>query len=866
MRVPVNSQTNPGRGVISPLPASKSYDVSGFAQGAESLGASLNQLHQQNLAAQRQEDQFNLSAKFLQTLNERQADFQQRTLDPNVDLKTFPDQVLNDYAAGNAKLVGEAEAAGFDKNAVREFALKLQTSNNSFAGQALNFQQQGLGAKALVDTGNLIDAGSRQAEQNPGGGAAAAEYVHNTIAQNPWLTPAQRAELQDKAAGQIASTAATAYTMANPQDVVDKLGRHFYSPGVGRAANPWAQVAVDVAQYFRLNPVDLAAAMHLESGFNPQAQNAGGYLGLIQLNPADQRRMGITKDSSPEDVTKAYIQYFTEHGLPRGASLADIYSTILTGGPGRYDRADSNGTSVNSALAALRGEHTEAARAWLGAPADTNFRADLSHAYVAQTPAMQQVDPDTGAPLPGVTETKASGTGIWALDNITGAQQLELVNRAQGLLRERNAQDTAVARQQIENANTAHMAGQSYAGPLPSQEELTRLFGEGTAAVIQGKLNATAAAQPIIAGMATANTADMAAKVAALEPKDTSALNYSEQHAVWEQVQAGMQANLRAREADPATYIMQAFPNIAQSAQQAATPRARQTAYQSMANAYRQLGIPADGWLPVPKDQVPEIRQQYANMPPPQKLQWLQAQYNEMTGTGLYVPFMTQLNEHGSGPGYDSYMMSQLLGHPEYNAIMTDVLHGQQVIAEDPARKPDQGTVNRFYISNRGLGKAVNGLNPTASRIYNDEATAIYVSRGGTVGQLVKGQIDDTKLYQDSLRRAMGGLANNPDTGYASFQGSDRPATILPPSVTKQEFQNWTDRLNSTVLNTASGGTGAYSKFGKPVLVRDIIDHGAFVMRAAGQYAVQFPDGGTLLNNRGGEYIIRITPQLVRGR
>jgi hypothetical protein len=162
------------------------------------------------------------------------------------------------------------------------------------------------------------------------------------------------------------------------------------------------------------------------------------------------------------------------------------------------------------------------------------------------------------------------------------------------------------------------------------------------------------------------------------------------------------------------------------------------------------------------------------------------------------------------------------------------------------------------------IGPGAPALNAGAANNYKEVAANLYVAAGGHVPTSQNDPLD-RNLWQDSVRRAVGGLKGNKDTGLANFHG--KAPTILPPTVTKQEFEGWVDTLTAHTLSVnADGHTGAYNKFGKPVFIRDIQNEGTFVMKSPGKYAIQFSDGGFLNNGHGGDYIINISPKTVRGR
>lgn len=111
-------------------------------------------------------------------------------------------------------------------------------------------------------------------------------------------------------------------------------------PGTG-----YSQVAIDVAQEFGLDPVDVAAVMSYETGgtFNPKIMGGKGgqYMGLIQFGPNERRDYGINENSSPEQWSKAVRSFLKDRGFKKGMSTLDLYSTINAGSPGHYNASDS---------------------------------------------------------------------------------------------------------------------------------------------------------------------------------------------------------------------------------------------------------------------------------------------------------------------------------------------------------------------------------------------------------------------------------------------------------------------------------------------------------------------------------------------
>jgi len=488
--------------------------------------------------------------------------------------------------------------------------------------------------------------------------------------------------------------------------------------------------------------------------------------------------------------------------------------------------------------------------------------------YTALTPPMTQINPDTGEVISQPASQLAAKqntdkTGIPILDVLNGQQRLQVLSEAMNAKNQRDANARAEAQIQHENVIAAYKTTGAYAGQrMTEQVYVNAGFLPAQAHQMVGQEDAMAAAGPLINGMTTMNTSAMQARVTALKPTDTTSKTFEVDQQVYTAANEAMQQNLKQRQDHPAEYVQQAFPKITAQLAAAKNPGQTYAAYRAMANAYQQLGIPRSQWSPVTDDQAAAIGNQYLNANPATRLgmlnQWFHGVPPEMI-----QPFVAALVKAtpkvGPSAGRDSFLYATLTGHPEFNNVMRDAMAGAEAQV-DSARRIQTDKADAAWRT--GLGAAGTALNATAAENYKKIAMDLYVNAGGAVPQGAGGQLDQS-LWKESVRRAVGGLAGNKDTGYATVGGGLAP-TILPPSVTKQQFQGWIDHLNPHTLSVASGGNGAYDKFGKAAYIRDIQDHGTFIMRAPGQYAIQFPDGGTLLNGRGGEYILRLRPEMFK--
>lgn len=99
-----------------------------------------------------------------------------------------------------------------------------------------------------------------------------------------------------------------------------------------------------------ISPVDLATVISYETGgkFSPSIMGGKGgrYIGLIQFGPEERKRYGASADQTPEQQMEAVTRYLKDRGLKPGMGLADLYSTINAGTPGRYKASDRAGYTV----------------------------------------------------------------------------------------------------------------------------------------------------------------------------------------------------------------------------------------------------------------------------------------------------------------------------------------------------------------------------------------------------------------------------------------------------------------------------------------------------------------------------------------
>ena len=95
------------------------------------------------------------------------------------------------------------------------------------------------------------------------------------------------------------------------------------------------------------NADDLLKVINYESSGRPGAWGGKDdkYFGLIQFGPAERKQFGVdTAHPSAPNQIDAAIKFLAARGFKPGMGLQDMYSTVLAGSPGHYNRSDGAGT------------------------------------------------------------------------------------------------------------------------------------------------------------------------------------------------------------------------------------------------------------------------------------------------------------------------------------------------------------------------------------------------------------------------------------------------------------------------------------------------------------------------------------------
>lgn len=139
------------------------------------------------------------------------------------------------------------------------------------------------------------------------------------------------------------------------------------------APDPRAASIRATAARLGIDPLDLATIVSYETAgtFSPSIKGGKGgqYEGVIQFGPEERRRYGVHGGQSFEEQLGAAESFLKDRGFKLGMGIRDLYSTILAGSPGLYDRSDGRGTVDQHLASQDMAAHRAKASRLLGTPA-----------------------------------------------------------------------------------------------------------------------------------------------------------------------------------------------------------------------------------------------------------------------------------------------------------------------------------------------------------------------------------------------------------------------------------------------------------------------------------------------------------------
>ena len=103
----------------------------------------------------------------------------------------------------------------------------------------------------------------------------------------------------------------------------------------------------DRAKASGYNADDILKVMNYESSGRPDVWGGKGgkYFGLLQFGPSERKQFGVdTVHPSAQNQIDAGLAFLEARGFKPDMGRMDMYSTVLAGSPGHYNRSDGAGT------------------------------------------------------------------------------------------------------------------------------------------------------------------------------------------------------------------------------------------------------------------------------------------------------------------------------------------------------------------------------------------------------------------------------------------------------------------------------------------------------------------------------------------
>lgn len=833
MRVPrqVVGRTSPSSQGLSPYRVSASPDAfgAGIGRAAQGLGEAMMRRDEQNRLKAEQE------AKSLQDFQARkllatsalstERDFNERIQSAPLGAEGFTDQLMADYEAKHNEILGSMREQGYDPEIIQDTELRLLGIRDSLQTKGLTFQNDSRVAKVQTDLGDMGLDLSQLASMNPSEMAGALELLDETIDQLPGIDAITKERLKEEQAGVIRKAAGLGMAQRQPEVVVSLLGgdtgdyyskiRSAESGGDDRAANPNSTAR---GRYQFLS---------------------GTWAELVRNNPNSGLTLDGRFDSQQQEIA---IRIFTEQngrqleaaGIP--ATHANLYAAHFLGAGGAKLVLQSSPDTPISAVVP---------------PAVIQANPFLSGMTVADFNAWT-LRKTGGGQMAKATDGK---TGNPVLDALTVAERQQVLSAAQTAMNQQQAAYRADLELRRENAEAAFMQGIQPDGPIPSAAEFYRAYDPMVAEQKLAEFEGARRVGTAIGDMRTMSTAEIQAAVAAAQPIDTTSPTYAVDTQTYVDMQTAAKNVMEQRAADPAGYVLRNFPKTAEAWTAAQSGDATmQGAFREMQTAYDTLGVPQWERKAFPEAALAAQINALDSMTPEAKIDYISSLKNQ--AGDLFGPALSQLASNGHRT--EAYLAGMVAQDYATRAVAANVLRGQQILAEDPTRKPsEQQTKQNFRTE---LGDAQMFLDPAASGAMFDAAVALYVQKGGAPDMI------DTELFRESLHEAAGGAIV--ENSSSRWFGGSLPSTILPPGIDEIEFTDFRETLtDGDLIELSADGSVPLYTTGEPATASDIFDEGAFVRVGPSAYSVLMrTDGQPLLNASGQRYIIQLDSRTIQDR
>jgi len=876
MEVRRNTRTSAPAGRPVFAQASGQIDTRQLQQGIVSLAEGID-------TGRREHQQFELQKRLLEESNKIQAEFEERARDPEMDPFTFSQSVDAEYTDRANAVVDEYRGLGYDNDLVSDFMLGMGRVRNGVTDRATTVQTQALASRAVSEVGQLADEGSRQIVSNVDTYEETLAFVTDTIKLNPHLGDSEKLAAVDAAKERFRQAGGEVFAKTRPEDVfaqLDPAGAFRSARAVAATSAVGGTVA---AEGDRKEVADVLAKgglpSHVVAGFLGNFDVEGGYgdalgdggtaSGIAQWR--HERRENFKKQfgKEPHQATKAEQAEFVlwEMNNPGAAGMTAKQRDAILGATNAQEAAELIDKHYERSSGAHRSKRVEAAAKYITTDlAGARERLPAAGDVVAVDLPPSNVTPGYNAREANATTGSDSEPPTPAaelhpvLRDLTGEERMRVLGMADNELRQQTANAKAEMDLRLQNIEAQiESDGGRVTLPFPTLEELTPLYGDIAAGQILAKVETLQQRAIFMQDWETSSVASIDAEIEKLKPsQDDPALAVKQK--IYEQAKQVREDLIKKRLEDPAAYAAAVNPGI-QKAVETGDPFLY---YATQRKTQEALGIPASQRNPWPEEYIEEQKKSYSRLTAPQRSDWMMRHLSGATADE-FGNFMASFE---GTDAYDDGLIADLLyrtrPQSEMKRLLPLILQGAGVFREDPSRRPSrEKTIGAFQTT---LLSAFKNTSANFSRSVRYAADALYVARGGDPVTV------NANLYKESLREAVGGKFNDPNTGWANYKKNGVPdLTILPPRVTRNQFDNWLGGLTTAELSALSlNGAPVYAT-GEAVKARDVVDEGVLVLVEPNVYTVKFRQSGNLTEGAygadGRPLRLRILPRtVVQGR
>lgn len=828
------------RAPFSPQPTLRGNEADSLFSAQAKLGETAERVGQFFVNKARteaeQEDSFLTQKSFIDEATQAQTILNDRKNNAALGDPVFADNVLKEFEKRHADLLAKAQANGMDPENLKKFDLQLSDLRKTISASATTFQNATRTAYLGGQTDDAVAKLSRLVFADPQYAQKAQAQLHALIDDLPGIDAIDKQKMYNEAWSAVSLMAGYGEAERNPQGVVTA----FKSTQLNTRATATVNKFV-AAGFTREQAAGIVGNLIAESNLDSNNTTGDGGVshGIAQWN--GDRLKALKAFASSKG--KPWNDYDTQLDF----IIYELSSSESTAG--QKLRASK---TVEEATAAFIGYERPQGFSWTNPKGGHNYAGRLANANKV-----------AGGSLTGV----AGGTGNPVLDNLTGPQQLTVLNAAQANVN-RQQTDLKTAMSVLDdNAKDGYLNnGGVYTGPIPSRDAYLAAWGpiEGQQRWVQ--FQGYQQQGQFIKDAATLSEPEIDAKLAALRPKDQNSPTLAVETDTYENAKKAKAVMMQARQQDPAGYVMQSFPSVQaafSAMSKSDTPQTRQAFYASMAEGYKRLGIAEGSWKAFPASTLQGMKDRWATLTPLNKVQQLGEMKRDMGPM-----FDTALNELvKNGHGSEALVADLVTQSPGHQVVLTDALAGVAKLA-DPKNshlRPSTTVIDTAFNKYVGLNNATMYLNGEVQASIKELAVGLYIERGGNPGKENSGIDFQNDKFEAAMRAVVGGDYSNPETGIVDLSHNKAQIrTILPPNTDKETFKK--ALANADIDFYSFVGNGPPKNIAGEVLNEDAIERdGVFVRVASNKYRLYMgSDGLPVLGGDGNPYEATLTEEVIR--